>query len=99
MPSVSAISDSDTGVSPPWRASATMRRTPYSALVENIIELKPTCGVGYQSPGVGLATRRPIPAAPYLFVPMRKRLLLIGGGLVALAALVAGGGYIAYKAG
>ena len=29
---------------------------------------------------------------------MRKRLLLIGGGLVALAALVAGGGYIAYKA-
>ena len=30
---------------------------------------------------------------------MRKRLLLIGGGLVALAALVAGGGYIAYKAG
>src|SRR5205807_5177466 len=56
-------------------------------------------GWGWRRRARAATAKRPIPAAPYLFGPMRKRLLLIGGGLVALAALVAGGGYIAYKAG
>src|ERR1700719_2661010 len=50
MPSPAAISASGIGSLPERRASSTITRTPYSALVENIIVVFPTCQLGYQGP-------------------------------------------------
>src|SRR5579875_371765 len=46
--SLRAISASDTGPRPKWRANSTRRRTPYSLFCENFMAKTPTSPLGLQ---------------------------------------------------